>query len=63
MSTIKRLGPLAMALSLLGNFTQAGTPSTAFTYQGRLLDNGNPANEDYDLRIIKLASESCQTSQ
>src|ERR1017187_9501583 len=29
----------------------AGVPATAFTYQGRLLDGGQPANDAYDLQF------------
>src|ERR1039458_9333110 len=29
----------------------AGVPATAFTYQGRLLDGGLPANGEYDLQF------------
>src|SRR3989442_6987677 len=31
---------------------------TAFTYQGRLTDNGTPANGNYDLRFILYNTES-----
>jgi len=47
---------LALVLLALGPTTAQGTPpqvniGTAFTYQGRLLDGGNPANGVYDLQF------------
>ena len=31
---------------------QAAAQGTAFTYQGRLIDNGVPATGSYDLRFV-----------
>jgi hypothetical protein len=50
-----------MLLSLFG-FTLAlaqmvSAQTTAFTYQGKLTDNGNPANGNYDLRFRVYDSE------
>ncbi len=42
---------LAFALALHGLTLAASAQGTAFTYQGRLLDNGAPANGLYDLRF------------
>lgn len=40
------------SLMLLGGFVaNAGAQTTAFTYQGRLQDNGHPASGIYDLRF------------
>src|ERR1043166_9145968 len=39
--------PLLWATVALGQFA----PGTAFTYQGRLTDNGAPANGQYDLQF------------
>src|SRR2546422_9598013 len=51
----------ALFLILLCNlaFRCAGASlGTAFTYQGRLTDNGTPANGNYDLRFILYNTES-----
>ena len=37
------------ALALCASLHQAAAQGTAFTYQGRLIDGGNPANGTYDL--------------
>lgn len=42
---------LVTALATLLYSTQAAPLGTAFTYQGRLVDNGSPANGTYDLRF------------
>ena len=34
-------------------------PSTAFTYQGRLLDGGQPANGAYDLQFALSSAPVC----
>jgi hypothetical protein len=44
-----QLWPLLVMLVLLAPATQAQT--TAFTYQGKLTDAGNPANGNYDLQF------------
>src|SRR4051812_49281595 len=38
-----------LCLLLLGPAMCAWSQGTAFTYQGRLIDNGSPASGDYDL--------------
>jgi len=38
-------------LVLLACGVSAFREGTAFTYQGRLIDNGNPANGSYSLRF------------
>src|SRR5262245_48513581 len=48
---------LTMAFLLLG-MTQAWAQTTAFTYQGKLADNGSPANGSYDLRFALFDSNS-----
>ena len=45
---------LTLAISLLGQLAgayHAAAIGTAFTYQGRLADNGSPANGNYDLQF------------
>ena len=45
---------LLLAISLLGLLSgvyHAAAIGTAFTYQGRLADNGSPASGNYDLRF------------
>ena len=51
MRTIKLLCLSATALTLAARLVQAGSPGTAFTYQGRLFDGGVPANGLYDLQF------------
>src|ERR1035438_6612323 len=51
MRTIKLLCLSAAAFTLAGHLVQAGSPTTAFTYQGRLFDGGVPANGLYDLQF------------
>src|SRR5512138_2984281 len=41
---------LASLLIFSGEFVQAASLGTAFTYQGRLNDNGSPVNGLYDFR-------------
>jgi len=41
----------ALALLFFGSLGGAFSQGTAFTYQGRLTDNGSPANGNYDLRF------------
>jgi len=43
--------PLATLILALGSLAPAWAQGTAFTYQGRLSDNGAPANGSYDLRF------------
>src|SRR5262249_61982518 len=43
---------LLICLSLV----PAAAQQTAFTYQGKLTDNGNPANGNYDLQIALFDS-------
>ena len=40
-----------MMLTLLAGVYQVAAQVTAFTYQGRLNDGGNPANGSYDLQF------------
>ena len=49
------LAPLFFALFAL-HISAAHAQGTAFTYQGRLNDGGNPANGSYDFRF-RLASD------
>lgn len=42
---------LIAAAITAGGVSAWATPGTAFTYQGRLLDNGAPANGTYDLQL------------
>ena len=46
-----RTSILIVLLTLLGSAVQAGPLGTAFTYHGYLTDNGNPANNSYDMRF------------
>jgi hypothetical protein len=56
-----RLGTLA--LFLLSSAVSAQTPAgTAFTYQGRLMDNGAPANGPYDLGFSLFGAPSGGTA-
>ena len=48
--TIRSFCIIALLL-LTGAATQVAAQNTAFTYQGRLNDNGNPANGQYDLQF------------
>ena len=48
---IKILISLTALLGLLGGIVTAEPLGTAFTYQGKLTDGGNPANGNYDLRF------------
>ena len=48
-----------LALALLGLIfcaTSASAQTTAFSYQGRLTDGGNPANGNYDLQFVLFDS-------
>jgi|GEM_PF-716276 len=47
----KALAAVGAALALSALFVQASPLGTAFTYQGKLTDGGNPANGSYDLRF------------
>ena len=49
-TTLSHLLP-CLLLSLSELWLQAASPSTAFTYQGRLFDGGAPANGLYDLQF------------
>src|SRR3954471_14701618 len=42
---------LALSVLTLAGANSAVAQGTAFTYQGRLSDNGNPATGNYDLRF------------
>jgi len=42
---------LLALFALIAIATSAAAQGTAFTYQGRLFDGGNPANGSYDLRL------------
>jgi len=55
---------LAVAFLLLG-ITRASAQTTAFTYQGKLTDNGSPANGNYDLQfsLFDSASAGAQIGQ
>ena len=44
-----QLTGVIIALALLASLHRAAAQGTAFTYQGRLMDGGNPANGSYDL--------------
>ena len=48
----RTLAALCSALLCLPPAIAATSLGTAFTYQGRLTDNGQPAQGDYDLRLI-----------
>jgi hypothetical protein len=47
-----------LALACLASVTTGRAQSTAFSYQGRLTDNGAPANGRYDLRAALFDSAS-----
>ncbi len=47
----KTLVSLLALLNVLSGVSQAASLGTAFTYQGRLSDGGQPANGSYDLRL------------
>jgi len=49
---------LLLAGSILIFCANAAAQNTAFTYQGRLIDNGNPANGSYDLRFTLYNAET-----
>src|ERR1035438_700603 len=51
MKTTKLLCQCIAAMTLVGHLIEAASPSTAFTYQGRLFDGGVPANGLYDLQF------------
>src|ERR1044071_3836405 len=53
---------LLMTLSLLLSAGPSFAQSTAFTYQGKLIDNGNPANAAYDMQF-KLFDASVNGNQ
>lgn len=52
------LESLLAALILLAGHTQATAQGTAFTYQGRLMDAGAPANGNYDLTFTLFSVSS-----
>src|SRR3974390_2182240 len=60
--TTKNLTSALAVLALLTGVHRAAAQATAFTYQGRLNDGGNPANGIYDLRfaIYDAASGGAQ---
>jgi len=43
---------LVVSVSLLNASLAVGQSPTSFTYQGRLTDNGLPANGSYDLEFF-----------
>jgi hypothetical protein len=43
--------PVLMTTALAASILAASGQGTAFTYQGRLLDTGSPANGNYDMRF------------
>ena len=45
---------IAVSVSLLNGSLAFGQSPTSFTYQGRLTDNGSPANGSYDLEFFLL---------
>ena len=47
----KHLICISIALAFCSSLPRASAQGTAFTYQGRLTDGGNPANGSYDLRF------------
>jgi len=49
---------LALASGLLAGLNLAPAQGTAFTYQGRLTDSGNPASGNYDLTFSLFAASS-----
>src|SRR5690242_16228571 len=49
---IKLFATVITLLAGLVSFVSAAPIDTAFTYQGRLTDNGAPANGNYDLRFL-----------
>ena len=51
MKTTPLCSLLFLVLSTLNYQPSAWAQGTAFTYQGRLTDNGTPANGNYDLRF------------
>jgi len=57
MKTRIKLVILALAAAILGG-GGAQAQSTAFTYQGQLIDNGAPANGSYDLRFALWDADS-----
>ncbi len=52
--------PLLIPLLLLLSATATLAQSTGFTYQGRLQDNGTPANGSYDLQFTLFDSGGTQ---
>jgi len=56
-----RLSHFALVLvflaTLYSQFSTSFAQGTAFTYQGRLNDGGNPANGRYDLRFILYTAD------
>ena len=63
MSTISRLQTIACIglLSLLFTVHSASAQSTAFTYQGKLADNGNLANGSYDFQFKLFDTQTIGT--
>jgi len=53
---------LLTSLSLLGAVLPAGAQGTAFTYQGRLMEGGNPANGAFDLSFALYNSPAAPGS-
>jgi len=64
MTTRQNLYLTGIALLALSGSPAVADPGTAFTYQGRLTDGGNPANGHYDLwfKLYDDASVGKQTS-
>src|SRR5262249_22558109 len=62
---IHKVHSFCFTLLLLLAFTVApvAAQSTAFTYQGKLSDNGNPANGNYDLQFKLFDAVSGGTQQ
>jgi len=54
----KLLACLALVSGLLGGLNLASAQGTAFTYQGNLTDNGNPAGGNYDLTFSLFTAGS-----
>jgi hypothetical protein len=55
---MKRAAPLSILLAGLGGVATAQPLGTAFTYQGRLTDAGNPANGAFDLQLALFDAAS-----
>src|SRR5260221_13689041 len=55
--TLIKRAALLLVLSTLNSQLSTHAQGTAFTYQGRLTDGGNPANGAYDLRFILYTAD------